>query len=452
MSNFPLQEIHDSAGPATDLRPSRRWGGVGYVLLGFVGVIALIVGLGSWSVMARLAGAVVGQGVVTVETRRQAVQHPDGGVVAEILARDGDFVREGEVLMRLDGTLKASELRVIDAEYFEIAARIARSEAERDGQKRITVPDTLKQRAAIDPHVTDLLNGQQRLLTARFETFNKQLQQFNQQKKQVAAQIEGFENELTALQLSNRLTKEELRTQERLLRRGLTRASRVIALKRTLAENQGRSSALDGRISSARARDAEIESEIAKARSERISEAIGTLRDLRQEFEKTAQRREALLGVLSRLNVRAPAAGTVINSTVSALRSVVKPAQSILEIVPKSDRIVVETRIAVQDIDRITKGQDALLRFSAFQSENTPELRGSVVKISADALRDAEDRRQQPYYAVTIAFSRDRLTDLSERSLVPGMPVETFIVSETRSVFSYLMKPYSDYFARAFRE
>lgn len=435
---------------ADSLRPAAQRAGSA-LAVGYLGLAALVGGVGLWAGAVELSGAVIAQGKIAVAAQRQVVQHAEGGVVAEILARDGDLVEAGEPLLRLDGAAALSELAIVDADRFEAWARMGRLRAEQEDLGAPRFDADLEAAASADPAVADILAGQRRLLAAQNETLRQEARQLTERQAQIDAEIGGFEAERAATQTQRRLIDDELRDQRALFDKGLAPVTRVLALERAAAELDGRLGALQSRAAQALGRRAEIEVEKLRIGSGRREEATDDLRRTAAEFRRLSERRAALLETLSRLELRAPRSGVVIESIAHAPRMVIRPAEPVLFIVPRDDRLVVEASIAPREIDRVHPGQEAVLRFPAFEAEKTPEVAGVVAQISGDAI-DAAEPGQEPFYRARIDLPAAALRALGDRTLTPGMPAEVFLKTDARSPLSFIAKPAIDYFERAFRE
>lgn len=436
------------APPAPRTRP--EWSARGPVLLGIFALALLIGGFGIWSWSARIAGAVVASGQVEVEQRRQVVQHPDGGVVAEILIHDGESVAAGQPLIRLDGTLLDTELTIVEGQYFEILARRGRLEAERAENAQIVFPDELIEAAQTHPQYDALMQGQRSLFQARLNTLGQSLGQLAKQSEQVESQIGGIDAQAAALQQQRDFISQELRDQRALLEKGLAQAPRVLSLEREAARLDGQL----GETTATRARAVTQLAEIDLSRLEKTAahrEAAETeLRDLGYRELELAERRRALTEQVSRLDIRAPVSGIVQELQVTTPRSVIRPADPILYLIPQDRPLVVAARIATINIDEVHPGQEVVLRFSSFSSRTTPEIDGILSRVSADTLID--QATQIPYYRAEVTIPPDQLDKLKGLDLVPGMPVEVYVQTGERSPIAYLVKPLSDYFTRAFRE
>lgn len=427
-----------------------RWRGGYPIILGFLGLACLIGILGIWGVYARISGAIIASGMIQLESNRQVVQHPDGGVVGAILARDGDQVIAGDVVLRLDDTFLKSELSIVESQLFELIARQARLEAERDGLDDLSLPLAPDDPDLSNPTVLDLLEGQQRLFQARNDTKAAELDQIAEQRLQLEAQIIGTEAELTAVGTQLALIEEERADADSLLERGLMQASRVLVLRREEANLQGIIGRLHANIAQLKGQIAALRLQEVGLATSRREEAIAALRDLQFRTTELAERRLSLREQLFRLGVRAPVDGTVFGSSVFALQSVIQPAAPLMFIVPQDQPLIVSARVESIHIDQVHLGQAATLRFSALDQRRTPEINGIVSKLSADVVLD-EVTGEQSYQVEVIPNAAD-LPKLQGQELLPGMPVEAFIKTGDRSPLNYLMKPLTDYFVRAFRE
>ena len=430
---------------------TQNWSARTPLTLGFLAILILIGGFGTWSVMANISGAIIADGQIEVERNRQLVQHPDGGVIAEILVHEGDQVNTGDILLRLDATDLTSELVVTEGQLFEMIARRGRLEAERDGTASITFDPQLTDASPRHANTNDLMQGQQRLFTARLETLEQEVLQMQKRSGQITDQIGGIAAQQAALLTQLALIQQELTNQQSLLDRGLAQVSRVLSLQREEARLRGSMGELTASKAQAEGRITEIEIEVLKFGTKRREEAITRLRDLQfRELELQEQRR-ALIEKLSRLDIRAPLAGIVYSMQFFAPRSVIRPADPVLYLVPQDRALVIAAKVKPTNIDQIFIGQEVTLRFPAFDARNTPELKGQVVKISADAFTD--ERSQISYYRSEITLLEGEISKLpADATLIPGMPVQAFIRTNDRTPLAYLIKPLADYFTKAFRE
>jgi HlyD family secretion protein len=431
-------------------RISDGWGAGGYIRFGILCVVLLAVGLGGWGATAKLKGAVISSGHLRVESQRQVVQHPDGGVVDEILVREGNLVAAGAVLIRLDGTALKSELAVMESQLYELMARRGRLVAEQTDQKSIIFDAELLAVAETNTEVRNLIDGQQALFDARRHTMEREIEVMRERQVQIDEQITGSVAESEALQRQSELIEQELVGQRTLLAKGLAQASRVLSLEREAARLGGQRGQMMAQTAQLKGQVSELEIELLRLGASRREEAITTLRDLGFRELELKERRIAQTEQLSRLDVRAPLAGIVLDMTVFALKSVVRAAEPILYIVPSDSALVVDAQVDPIHIDTVRVGQDAVLNFSAFNTRTTPQLFGAISKVSPDAFVDEATKRS--FYRAEVLLKDGELAKLEGLELIAGMPVEVFIQTGERTPINYLLKPITDYFNRAMRE
>lgn len=430
---------------------AQTWSVRGPMLVGFACVILLFFGFGLWSVVARIDGAIVASGQVQVEQNRQVVAHRDGGEVAAVHVSEGDLVVADQLLLTLSGRDIESSLAITEGQLFEMMARAARLQAERDGVDVIAFSDELLARAQMDADVALLAAGQRDLFTARRLTAQKEIEQLGKRSIQIGAQIDGIAAQSDALETQLSLIDEDLVSQNTLLKRGLTQQSRVISLRREQADVTGQIGSLLASQAQARSQVAEIELQVFKLGSDRRETAITTLRDIQASSLELRQQRALLLDQLERLDIRAPVSGIVYDLAVFGPGAVVTPAAPVLYLVPQDRPLVIASRVSPIHVDQVYPGQSVRLRFSTFDSRTTPEINGFVTKVSADAFTD--DAVQTRYYLAEIHIDEAQRNLLPTGSvLIPGMPVETYMSTGARSPLAYLTKPLTDYFVRAFRE
>ncbi|MFN4058677.1 MAG: HlyD family type I secretion periplasmic adaptor subunit [Roseinatronobacter sp.] len=419
------------------------------LLIGWLTLLALIGGFGLWSVTTSLSGAVIAPGQVAVEQYRQIVQHPDGGVVAEILVGEGDTVQAGDVLVRLDGTLLRAELDIVEGQLSEMRARRARLEAERDGAPTITFPEDLRALADIRPSVAEQIDGQERLFFARNETIARTLERLEQRKLQTRSQIEGIEAQSVALGIQLDLIQRELADQQTLLDLGLSQVGRVLALQREQARLSGQVGELRATLAQAEGAITELDLQMLGLTAQRREEANTQLRDAGATELQLFQRQRALAEQVARLDIRAPATGAVLGMQVTTPRAVIRPAEPLAYVIPQDRPLIITVQISPLQINEVSVGQHARLMFPAFSMRTTPELDGTVALVSADALTDQATGLS--FYRAEVTLSPEELARLGQ-TLLPGMPVEAFLQTSARSPLSYLVKPFTDYFTHAFRE
>lgn len=417
---------------------------------GFFTLVVLLGGFGGWAVRTTLAGAVIAPGHVEVSQNRQVVQHPDGGLVLEIMVKEGSVVTSGDVLVRLDGSALRSELAIVENQLFEIAARRARLEAQSREDASIRYPQDLTTIAAARPDVAEILAGQSSLFAKQSKGLMQARAQRLKQIDQVTNQMEGMAAQSTAIQVQIELLKGDLVMQRDLLERGLAQSSLVSALERELAQLQGQLGEIRSSRAQAAMRITEIEIEITALTTQQSEKAESELRDVAARQLELEERRTALSKRIDRLEVRAPASGIVLGLKVTTPQSVIRPADALMYVVPQDRPLLVAARVPVTHIDEVHLGQEVRLVFSSLQSRATAAVYGQVTLVSADSLTD--DRNGTPYYRIEIAIDTKELHARVGAAIIPGMPVDAFIRTVDRTPLSYLMKPFADYLSTAFRE
>lgn len=430
--------------------PVTQWSARRPLFWGFLTLALLVGGLGAWSVLTTLAGAIIAPGQIEVSQNRQVVQHPDGGVVSEILVREGAEVQAGAVLVRLDGSALKSELSIVENQLLELAARRARLEAQSQGASAIRFPETLLTAAGLRPEVAEMVAGQQSLFANQAEMMAQAEDQRKTRIRQIESQIEGFAAQQDAIRTQADLVEAELATQRDLLAKGLTQAARVSGLDRELAQLNGRLGELTSARAEAEGRITEIEIEITALLTQQREQAQAELRDVVASESQLDEQARALTDRITRLEVRSPAAGLVLGLQVTTPQAVIRPADALMFIVPQDRPLLVAARVPVTHVDEVHSGQAVRLVFSALPSRTTPEVLGKVTLVSADALTD--ERTGASYFRTEVAIDAATLKTLGDAQVVPGMPVEVFIRTGDRTPLSYLLKPFTDYFRNAFRE
>lgn len=409
----------------------------------------MVGGVGGWAAATDVAGAVIAQGIVVVESNVRKVQHPTGGVVGEIRARDGDRVKVGDILVRLDETITRTNLAIVTRAVDEFAARKARLEAERNGAEKVTFPDGLLQRAN-DRDVGLIVAGERTLFELRRSARMGQKAQLRQRITQLEEEVAGLTAQARAKAQEIVLVQRELAGARDLWDKNLMPITKLTALEREAVRLEGERAQLMAQSAQAKGRIAETELQVIQIDRDLTSEVGKELREVDAKTGELTERRVAAEEQLRRIDIRAPQDGTVHQSVVHTVGGVISPADAIMFIVPDADSLVIEARVAPHEIDQLQLGYSAVLRFSAFNQRTTPETTGKVTRISADITID--QRTGTPYYAVRIALGADEIARLGDVKLLPGMPVEAFIKTGDRRVISYLVKPLQDQIMRSFRE
>jgi HlyD family secretion protein len=419
--------------------------GAGVALVAF-----LVFGLGGWAATTELSGAVIASGQLVVESDVKKVQHPTGGVIAEIDVKEGDRVEAGQVVARLDQTQTRANLGVISGSLNELLARQARDEAERDGAAEVIFPDELAARAD-DQAVAHVLAGEKRLFDLERTSHSGQQQQLRQRVSQLQEKINGIGEQIASKRKEIVLIHQELDGVADLWKKNLIQIDRLISLQRESARTEGELGQLSASIAETKEKITETELQILQIDRDLQAEVGKDLGEIRAKISELRERRIAADDQLRRVDIRAPQAGFVHQLTVHTIGGVVGPqGEPLMLIVPDGDDLRVEARIQPNDIDQVRLGQKAVLRFTAFNARTTPELNGEVSLVGADVNQDAKSGAN--FYVVRIALRQDEIDKLGAAKLVPGMPVEVFIQTNPRTVISYLTRPVRDQIARAFRE
>jgi HlyD family secretion protein len=419
-----------------------------HLIAGTAAVILLVAGMGGWAYWTEISGAVIAPGVLVVDSNVKKVQHPTGGVVRELLVDNGDHVIAGQVIVRLDETQARANLAILIKRLDELVARQAREEAERDGSDEVTFPAEIINRRS-QPDVAKLIAGQERLFEIRRNAREGQRAQLTERIEQYKQEIAGFLAQEIAKVSESDWIRKELEGVMTLWKKNLVQFTRVVSLQRDAARTDGERAGLVSSIAQAKNKIAEIELQILQIDQDLRAEVGKDLASIRAEIAETSEQKIAAEDVLTHIDIRAPQNGIVHELTVHTVGGVIAAGEAIMMIVPREDTLDVEAKIAPQMINQVRIGQTAVLRFSSFDQRTTPEIDGLVTRISPDLVKDPKSNEQ--YYSVRIAIRLNMLTD-PELELVPGMPVESFIKTDNRTVLSYLMKPLSDQIKRAFRE
>ena len=416
---------------------------------GAVVVVFLVGGVGAWSATTDISGAVIASGSLVVDSNVKKVQHPTGGIVSEVFVRDGDRVKAGDVLVRLDATVTRANLAIVSKGLDELLARKARLEAERDGSESIVFPGELRERTG-EAGVLNIIEGERRLFTIRREARLGQKDQLKRRIEQLDDEAGGYRAQERAKAQEIILIERELTGARELWNKKLMPISKLTALEREATRLEGERGRLIATMAQVKGKIAETELQVIQIDRDLGSEVGKELREIDAKMGELVERKVAAEDQLKRIDVRAPQDGTVHQSTVHTVGGVIATGEPVMLIVPQADTLIVEAKIAPQDIDQLRIGQSAVLRFSAFNQRTTPEINGTLSRVSPDTVTD--QRTGQSYYTARIKVPPEEIARLGTVKLVPGMPVEVFVQTGERKVLSYLMKPLNDQLARAFRE
>ncbi|MBO0128368.1 HlyD family type I secretion periplasmic adaptor subunit [Agrobacterium sp. OT33] len=420
-----------------------------HLLAGLLASVVLVGGAGAWAAVTDLAGAVVAPGHFVVDSYVKKVQHPTGGVVGEILVGEGSKITAGDVVMRLDATQTRANLAIVTKRLDELAARLARLEAERDDRQEIIFPEWLLERRD-KPDVFSAIHSETRLFEFRTESRNGKKSQLAERIAQYHHEIEGLKAQELAYEKGIEVLETEIASLSGLLEQGIVSVQRLNSLKTQLATYGGERGEKIAYQAQAAGRITETRLQILQVDQDLKAEVGKELREIQAQMGEYVERKVGAEDELKRIDIIAPQSGIVHQLAVHTVGGVVSPADPIMLVVPEGEDLALEVQIAPKDIDQIQLGYKAMLRMSAFSQRTTPELNGYVSRIAADLSTD--EKTGMSYYLVRLSVSKEEMARLSELNLVPGMPAEAMIKTGERTALSYLVKPLSDQINRAFRE
>ncbi|MCB5174301.1 MULTISPECIES: HlyD family type I secretion periplasmic adaptor subunit [Microvirga] len=413
-------------------------------------LIALFGGtIGLWAATATLSGAVVAGGQFVVDSSIKKVQHPEGGIVGELKVRDGDRVSEGDLLIRLDETLTRANLQVVAKQLDEFLARQARLEAERDGAAQVETPAEFASRLD-DPAIKKIMGSERTLFDARKAAREAQKDQLKKRISQSQDEITGLKAQQAAKAREAELIKDELKGVRELYEKNLVQLPRLNALERDAASIEGQRGQLIAAIAQAEGRIAETSFQIIQIDEQMRAEAMQELREIQGKIAEYTERRVAAEDQLKRIEIRSPSSGFVHQLNVHTVGGVISPAEPVMFIVPANESLDLEARVLPNEIDQVAIGQKATVRVHATNQRSTPELQGTVTRISADVSRDQQTGAT--FYTIRIGLPPEEIERLGNLKLIAGMQAEVFVQVNERTPFEYLIKPLEEQVARAFRE
>ena len=438
--------------PATPFSEARS-----YIVFGITVMILFFGGLGVWAATVDLAGAVLASGSVVVDSSVKKVQHPSGGVVGAIHVKEGQHVNAGDLLVSLDETVTRASLQMVVKLLNEIAVRQARLKAEQNGMSDIAYPEAiLAQRD--EPVLAEIMASETALFENRRTAREGLKSQLRERIAQLREEIEGLVAQKASRGRELGFAKAELEGLEELEGKKLVSTPRITAARRSVAQLEGDIAQVAATTAQAKGKMAEIDLQILHIDQELKTEVGKELRDQQGREAELSERRVAAEDQLKRIDIRAPQSGTVHQLSVHTVGGVISPSEPIMLIVPNADRLVIDAKVAPQDIDQIKIGQIAHVRFSSFNQRTTPDMTASVTRVSADLVMEATRPGQGAaggaieYYSVRLALTDDGIAKLGALTLIPGMPAEVHITTGERTAITYFTKPLTDQFSRAFRE
>lgn len=420
-----------------------------YQIAGLFGLIVIAGGLGAWAVFSSIQGAIIAQGVMTVESHSKKIQHKLGGIIKTIRVKEGQRVQAGELLIQLDETESRAQLAILDALLVEQAAQKARLKALRDEADTVKFPGELLARKS-EAAVAEAISGQRKLFNTLRAAQIGRHKQLAERIAQFEKQIIGLEAQVEARKKQFKLINGELADLEKLHKQGLVPTSRILSLKRERANLGGQEGELVSSIAQVRSRIGETKLQIIQLKDDDRSKALSELRQIQTQTKEYSERKIVTSALLNRTKITAPRAGFIHQLTAHTIGGVVAPGETIMLIVPELDDLIVAAQVNPQDIDQVQVGQSARVRFSSFNTRTTPEVSAKVTHVSADLTQP--DARTPPYYAIKLKLVKEDMKKLGDNKLIAGMPAETYIQTRARSPLSYLIQPLRDQIMRAFRE
>jgi epimerase transport system membrane fusion protein len=443
--NLPADTAAVAAAPAakvpaaeiSDAKPRR----IGTI------IVVLVFGVfGLWSVLAPLDSAALAQGVVAVKGHRKTVQHFEGGIVREILVRDGERVEAGQALLELDATQTRAELGIVMGQFYAVRALADRLAAERADAEKIAFSQEL---AVKDERAREAILNEESIFAARREERLGKERVLELRIEQLEAQVDGLEALVAAKRSVEALLDEEIADLTALLDEGYVDKQRLRELQRSRSSLLGDIADHESSLAAVRVRIGETQQEILQLQRSFVTEVADQIAEAQANLFEVMQRRLTLEDRNQRVVLRAPVSGIAFGMNTHTIGAVVKPGDTLLEIVPEDDELIIDAKLSPADIDRVEAGTQAEIRFSAFK--NTYTVNGTLTKVSADRLID--EQNGMPYYSAQVAIDRDELAQrFGEGELLPGMPAEVLIKTGERTLFQYLVTPASNMLARSMIE
>jgi epimerase transport system membrane fusion protein len=412
------------------------------VLLGTVGI------LGTWSYLAPIDSAASASGFVTVKSHSKTIQHLDGGIVKELIAKDGDIVSEGDILLTLDGSEIKAQLEILRGQQITFAAQVARLTAERDRLGLVSYPKEVQNLS--DARVVEAQQSENQIFNARKNAHEGEVSVLNQRISQLNSRIQGLQGQKTSKQELKASYTEEAKDLRELLAEGFADKQRLRDLERSLSASTGEIASLSSEIASSEMQIGETRLQILQIQKQFQEEVANKLSEVQAQLYDINQRLTATVDKVNRIQIKAPSAGRVMGLSIHNVGGVITPGRPILDIVPQGEELIIDARVSPMDIDRVHVGLVAEVRFSAFKQALTPKMMGKLTILSADKLTD--ERTGAPYYSAKIELTPDSYVKLGNMELLPGMPADVLINTGERTVFEYLMQPITNAFARAFIE
>ncbi len=436
----------DHAENTETTAPTNPWPSI---IAGFIVVFGALGGFGAWSAFANLSSAVVAQGTVKVYSNRKKVQTLEGGVVTELAVKNGNRVEVGDILVTLDRTRAAASHSIMQSNYDTSQAVVARLRAERDGLEEIAYPEGLAERLR-DGSAREIIAAQEKLFAVRRVALVGQIDIVRERIGQLEEEIQGLNAQVRSNTEQLNLIEEELSGLRELYKKGYTTRTRILSLEREAAHLGGDRGEHLAAIAQSRRLIGEARLEIVQIRKNFNEEVVTELQQKESELFDLEERLNATNYSLEQTQITATAKGVVVGLAVHTVGGVLQPGETLLEIVPENDLLIVEAKVLPVDIDNIQIGLGADIQFTAFSQRTTPKLHGDVIYVSADSLIDPDTKA--PFFVARIAVPDEEVARLNGKSLQPGMPADVLIITGERTPMNYLVKPIKESMDKAWRE
>jgi len=422
------------------------------IITGLIIILMTFGGLGTWAVLADVSAAVIAQGQVIVDTHRKTVKHLDGGIVHEIMVREGEHVTKGEVLIRLESTEAVSTYEQLKGQREQQLALQARLEAERAKRSRIIWPQEL-QKEGLDPETREAMRAQERVFRSRRQTLEDKRRLFQNQIEQLETQIENYrlQAEITDRVVASLQEEEELKSS--LVKEKYLERTQLMKISRDIDSQLAQQSQIAGNIAQAQGRIAELRQRLQEAENQYVQQAVTELSHVQAKLFELNKRLRPALDRLQRLEITAPVSGMVLNMQVHTSGGVIGPREPLMDIVPGDFPLIVQAQVKSQDISEVREGMDAELVLTAFKRRVTPRAQGTITYVSADTV-NSDNQKSPPHYMMHIAFDQQSVQEaIGDKTLLtPGMPIQVFVKTNPRSVLEYMVEPFSDVMRRAMTE
>lgn len=421
------------------------------ILIGLALMFLLFGVVGLWAAVVPLDAGAIAPGRVISESNRKEIQHLEGGIIKEILVKDGDVVKAGQPLVRLDSTNAKARRDQVLGQYLAAKATEARLIAERDGKASITFPAEYLKQEASNPKVKEALETQRRLFATRRDALEGQISVLNQKAAQSNDEIRGLRDQIASANTQIGLLGQEISVVQGLLASGNATKPRLLALQRQQADLIGQRGQAQAMVSRAGQTISESKTAILNLKNDTLNKIIAELKDTQVQLSSLEEQARSTTDVARRVEVTAPIAGTITGLNVHTIGGVVQPGETLLSLVPSDDRLIVEARVSPQDVDVVRAGLAAQVRLTAFKSRYLHPIEGKVITIAAD--RTDDRNTGESYYIARVEIPPDQLTGLGKNiKLTPGMPADVLIVIGQRTMLSYIMQPIRQSFGHAFHD